>query len=135
MLQFFPLILLDFVIAGALALIGLTLGLFFLVYVIMMIYAGMNPWVRDVERMDWCCNPAFDIWYYTNQRRKWVAANFGGSILFAVIFWFLLMLWNSFYYLPVFGDLIFNTNLVISFTLGVLILIPIGYGIVHLHAR
>ena len=99
-----------------------------------MVYAGMNPWVRDVKRMNWCCNPAFDIWYYTNQRRKWVAANFGGSTLFAVIFWLLFMLWNSFYYIPVFGDFIFNTNLVIALILGILILIPLGYGVTRLHS-
>jgi hypothetical protein len=133
-LQLFSFLLLDLILIGALILIGLALGFFILTYFIMLIYAGMNPWVHNVKRMDWCCNPAFDIWYFEHNRRKWVAANFGGSTLFAIIFWFLFMLWISFSYLPLFGDFIFYTNLFITLILGILILIPIGYGIVHLHS-
>ena len=134
MLQLVPVLLLDFILAEALVLIGFTLGFFVLVYFIMMIYARMNPWVRDVKRMDWCCNPAFDIWYYERNRRKWVVANFVASTLFAIIFWFLNMLWISFSYLPINGDFIFNVNVIAAFVLGIGILIPIGYGLVRLHS-
>ena len=135
MLQLVPVLLLDFVFAEALVLIGFALGFFVLVYFIMMIYAGMNSWVREVKRMGWCCNPAFDIWYYEHNRRKWVTANFGASTIFAVIFWFLNILWISFSFLPVYGDFIFNVNVIAAFMLGIVILIPIGYGLVRFHSR
>ena len=136
MLQFFPFPLLipAVVIIGVLVLIGLTLGFFMLTYIIMMIYAGMNPWVRDTKRMNWCCNPAFSIWYFEHKRRKWVASNFGGSIFIAIIFWFLFMLWISFYYIPILGDFVFFSNLVITLVLGIIFSILIGYGIVRLHS-
>lgn len=124
----------DFVLVGTLVLIGFALGFFVLVYFSMAVYAAMNPWVRKVKRMDWCCNPAFDIWYYEHKRRRWVTANFIGSIIFAIIIWFLYIVWISSAYFPVFGNFIFTVNVIVTFVLGIVILIPIGYGIVRLHS-
>ncbi len=137
LLQFFPFppFLLGIILSGAFTLLGLTLGFFILVYFIMMIYAGMNPWVRDVKRMEWCCNPAFDIWYYQQNRKKWVAANIGASAVIATIFWSFVLLVNSFYYSHIYGDFLFYLNSFLGYLLGIVILIPVGYGIVRLHSQ
>ncbi|MFX0170217.1 MAG: hypothetical protein ACFE89_12825 [Candidatus Hodarchaeota archaeon] len=134
MLQILPLPIFEIVTIGTLLLVGLTLGLFFLVYFIMMAYAAWNPWVREVKRMNWCCNPAFDIWYYEHKRRKWVAANFVGSIILALLFWFILLSTSHIYYITLYGVVTYTANLVYTITLGIGLLALIGYGITKLHS-
>jgi hypothetical protein len=135
-IQFFPFppFLFGLLVSEALTLLVITLGLFIMVYFIMMVYAGMNPWVREVKRMEWCCNPAFDVWYFEHNRRKWVAANIGLSTVMATIFWTLSLILNSFYYIPLYGESIFFLNAFLGYILGIGFLIPIGYGIFRLHA-
>jgi len=69
------------------------LGLFFIGYISSAFRAEMNPYVNDVEEMDWPFNPMYFAWLFVKDRRKWclystiITASFGfifGGIVFAV---------------------------------------------------
>ncbi len=69
------------------------LGLFLIGYISSAFRAEMNPYVNDVEEMDWPFNPMYFAWLFVKDRRKWclystiITASFGfifGGIVFAV---------------------------------------------------
>lgn len=65
--------------AGASALFSLLfsfifLGLQIFSYISCAFYAEVNPWVGNVERMEWHpFNPMYMIWLFENNRREWAA--------------------------------------------------------------
>jgi len=46
-------------------------GFFFLAYISSAFYSAMNPWVEDVEEMEWPFNPIFFTWLFETDRRRW----------------------------------------------------------------
>jgi hypothetical protein len=42
--------------------------------------ATMNPWVIDVEHMDFLFNPMFFPWLYANNRKRWAKWTIGSAL-------------------------------------------------------
>ena len=120
---------------GTLLLVGITLGFFVFSYFIMKVYAVLNPWVRDVKRMGWCCNPAFSMWYFEYHRHKWVAYILTiCTVLIGIPIWWFYMFLNGIYFISSYGELVYLITAAISLTLGILLLIAIGYALIRHHA-
>jgi hypothetical protein len=49
----------------------LFFGSFFFGYVVDALYADANPWINEVERMDWGMNPLYMPWLFENDMRSW----------------------------------------------------------------
>lgn len=134
MLQIVPFPLVNLILVGTLILVGVTLAFFAFVYVVMWVYATMNPWVDSVKQMNRCCNPAFSMWYFEHHRHKWVAYSLAENTFFALAFWWFFMILNRIYYIPPYGELAYNVTFATSLTLGILLLIALGYALVRYHA-
>lgn len=65
--------------AGAIALFSILFSFIFfgfhlLSYISCVFQANVNPWVSDVDRMEWhCFNPMYLTWLFENNRREWAA--------------------------------------------------------------
>jgi len=46
-------------------------GLFLLDYIYCEFYTVMNPYVQEVEEMEWPFNPMYFTWLFNKDRRKW----------------------------------------------------------------
>ena len=58
------------------------LALFALAYFFSAFYLEANPWVRDVEEMEFLFNPMYFTWLFYVDRKKWVKWNTVISLVF-----------------------------------------------------
>lgn len=65
-------------------------GLFGLEYFRDSVWLDRNPWVRDVEEMNFWFNPMYFTWLFYKDRKRWVkwtvALSFVGAIVLVVVF-------------------------------------------------
>ncbi|MEM3442642.1 MAG: hypothetical protein QW667_07980 [Candidatus Bathyarchaeia archaeon] len=86
-------------------------GMFFLIYLFDALYAEVNPWVSEVDRMQWGFNPMYMPWLFSNNRRKWACYATIVSALFSTLAGILI------FYVLMSGRIDINSSL-ISFSIG-----------------
>lgn len=61
------------------------LGLFAFEHFRVSLWLDRNPWVRDVEDMNFWFNPMYFTWLFYKDRRRWVKWNIAGSLVGAIV--------------------------------------------------
>jgi hypothetical protein len=96
------------------------LGFFAFVYIVTAFRLATNPWVEDVEDMDFLLSPMYWIWLFSVNRKKWVKWN---TVLCLIVTPFLLAMLGL--------NLSENQDVLVGWFIGVALTIPFGITWYH----